>query len=91
MPSRGVTTTRPSTTDKFATPNGRREGSSSFPDHCRTDDSAAAAAFVERCFPERDCMHVKRWARNVLLRAEPDQAARILEMWGDEAATDLVV
>jgi len=36
-------------------------------------------------------MHVKRWARNVLLRAEPDQAARILEMWGDEAATDLVV
>jgi len=74
-----------------ATPNGRREGSSSFPDHCRTDDSAAAAAFVERCFPERDCMHVKRWARNVLLRAEPDQAARILEMWGDEAATDLVV
>jgi non-heme chloroperoxidase len=25
----------------------------------------------------------------VLLRAEPEQAARILEMWGDEAVTDV--
>jgi len=72
-----------------ATPTGRREGSSSFPDLCRTDYPAAVAAFVERCFPERDCEHVKRWVRNVLLRAEPDQAARILEMWGDEAVTDV--
>jgi pimeloyl-ACP methyl ester carboxylesterase len=72
-----------------ATPTGRREASSSFPDLCRTDYPAAVAAFVERCFPERDCEHVKRWARNVLLRAEPDQAARILEMWGDDAVTDV--
>ena len=26
---------------------------------------------------------MKRWARNVLLRAEPEQAARIIEMWTD--------
>jgi pimeloyl-ACP methyl ester carboxylesterase len=32
---------------------------------------------------------VKRWAKNVLLRAEPEQAARIVEMWRDEAVPDL--
>jgi pimeloyl-ACP methyl ester carboxylesterase len=32
---------------------------------------------------------MKRWATNILLRAEPDQAARIVEMWGDEAVPDV--
>jgi pimeloyl-ACP methyl ester carboxylesterase len=72
-----------------AAPTGRREGSSGFADLCRTDYPTAVAGFVERCFPERDSEHFKRWARNVLLRAEPEQAARILEMWGDETVTDV--
>src|SRR4051794_30539068 len=70
-------------------PTGRNERSGGFADACRTDYPAAAAGFVERCFPERDCEHVKRWAKNVLLRAEPEQAARIIEMWGDEAVVDV--
>jgi len=32
---------------------------------------------------------VKRWARNILLRAEPEQAARIIEMWRDEDVPDV--
>jgi pimeloyl-ACP methyl ester carboxylesterase len=47
------------------------------------------AGFVEGCFPERDSDHIKRWARNILLRAEPEQAARIIEMWRDEGVPDV--
>lgn len=71
------------------TPTGRREGGSAFADLCRSDYPAAVAGFVERCFPEPDSDHFKRWGRNVLLRAEGEQAARILEMWGDEDVPDV--
>ena len=71
-------------------PTARREGgSSSFADLCRTDYPTAVAGFVERCFPEPDSEHFKRWATNVLLRAEPEQAARIIEMWGDDDVPDV--
>lgn len=66
-----------------------RPGASSFADACRADYPATVAAFVEACFPERDVEHVKRWARNVLLRAEGEQAARIVEMWGDDGVEDV--
>jgi pimeloyl-ACP methyl ester carboxylesterase len=56
---------------------------------CRSDYLAAVAGFVERCFPEPDSDHIKRWARNILLRAEGEQAARILEMWRDEDVLDV--
>jgi pimeloyl-ACP methyl ester carboxylesterase len=71
------------------TPTVRREGGSAFADLCRSDYPAAVAGFVERCFPEPDSDHFKRWGRNVLLRAEGEQAARILEMWGDEDVPDV--
>jgi pimeloyl-ACP methyl ester carboxylesterase len=71
------------------TPTGRNERGGGFADACRTDYPAAVAQFVAACFPEPDCGHVKRWAKNVLLRAEPEQAARIIEMWRDEAVADV--
>jgi pimeloyl-ACP methyl ester carboxylesterase len=58
-------------------------------DRCRTDYRAVVAGFVERCFPEPDSDHIKRWAKDILLRAEPEQAARIIEMWGDDTVTDV--
>jgi non-heme chloroperoxidase len=70
-------------------PTGRSEGGTAFADLCRSDYPAAVAGFVERCFPETDSDHVKRWARNVLLRAEPEQAARIIEMWRDDDVPDV--
>jgi pimeloyl-ACP methyl ester carboxylesterase len=70
-------------------PAVRRAGPSPFADACRADYPAAVAGFVEACFPEPDSEHMKRWATNILLRAEPDQAARIVEMWGDEAVPDV--
>jgi pimeloyl-ACP methyl ester carboxylesterase len=68
---------------------GRSEGGGGFADACRADYPAAVAEFVSACFPEPDSDHVKRWARNILLRAEPEQAARIIEMWRDEAVPDV--
>ena len=70
-------------------PARRRAGASNFADACRADYPATVAGFVEACFPETDVEHVKRWARNVLLRAEPEQAARIVEMWGDDDVEDV--
>jgi pimeloyl-ACP methyl ester carboxylesterase len=70
-------------------PTGRNERSSGFAEACRTDYPAAVAGFVERCFPEPDSEHIKRWATNILLRAEPEQAARIIEMWGDDGVADV--
>ena len=71
------------------TPTGRNERSGGFADACRTDYPAAVAQFVAACFPEPGCEHVKRWATNVLLRAEPEQAARIIEMWRDQAVAEI--
>lgn len=69
---------------------GRRsEGRSAFADACRSDYPAAVDRFVSACFPEPDSDHLRRWARNVLLRAEPEQAARIIDMWADEAVPDV--
>jgi pimeloyl-ACP methyl ester carboxylesterase len=62
-------------------PTGRREVAPA--DACRNDYPAVVEGFVARCFPEPDIDHVRRWATNVLLRADGEQAARIIEMWGD--------
>jgi pimeloyl-ACP methyl ester carboxylesterase len=50
---------------------------------CRADYAATTHAFVERCVPEPDSEHIRRWGRDILRRAEPEQAARLLEMWRD--------
>jgi pimeloyl-ACP methyl ester carboxylesterase len=70
-------------------PTGPSRGGGGFADACRADYPAAVQAFVERCFPEPQIDHVRRWARDILLRAEPEQAARIIEMWGDEGVPDV--
>jgi pimeloyl-ACP methyl ester carboxylesterase len=67
----------------------KETGGSAFADACRADYPATVEQFVAACFPEPDCAHVKRWAKNVLLRAEPEQAARIVEMWCDETVPEL--
>ena len=57
---------------------------SAFASACRNNYPAAVAAFVDRCVPEADSEHIRRWGRNLLMRAEPEQAARLIEMWQDE-------
>ena len=54
----------------------------------RADYPATTHAFIERCVPERNSDHIRRWGRNILLRAEPEQAARLLEMWQGAYAGD---
>lgn len=70
-------------------PTGRRDAGTAFSDLCRSDYPTAVAGFVERCFPEPDSEHIKRWAKNVLLRADGDQAGRIVDMWGDDDVPDV--
>lgn len=45
----------------------------------RADFPATVAAFIEACVPEPDSEHLKRWGRQMLLRADPEAAATILE------------
>ena len=40
---------------------------------------AYVEAFVEACVPEPDSEHIKRWGRQILLRADPESAARMFE------------
>lgn len=67
-----------------AAPPGRKEGAGTFPASIRSDYPSVARDFMEACVPEPGCDHVKRWGRNILLRADPEQAARIIEMWSDD-------
>lgn len=57
---------------------------SAFAAACRNNYPAAVEAFVDRCVPESDSDHIRRWGRNLLMRAEPEQAARLIEMWQDD-------
>ena len=61
-----------------------KRGSNAFATACREDHSATVRAFVDRCVPELECDHVRGWARNILLRAKPEQPARLVEMWRDD-------
>ncbi|HEX6871041.1 MAG TPA: alpha/beta hydrolase [Micromonosporaceae bacterium] len=49
----------------------------------RTDYPATVRAFVDRCVPEPDNEHIRRWGRDMLMRAEPEAAARIFECYLD--------
>lgn len=56
----------------------------------RSDYPATVRAFVDACVPEPDSEHVRRWGRQILLRAEPEAAARILEShYQEHVAPDL--
>ena len=41
--------------------------------------------FVERCMPEHGTDHIKRWAKNILIRSTPEVADRIFTMDGENA------
>ena len=56
----------------------------------RGDYAAYVHDFVEACVPEPDSEHVKRWGRQILLRADPEAAARMIESHFEQAiAPDL--
>lgn len=42
-----------------------------YPDYVR--------AFVDACVPEPDSEHIRRWGRQILMRADPEAAARMME------------
>lgn len=48
-------------------------------DGSRSDYPATVHAFAAACVPDPSEEHIRRWARQILLRAEPEAAARILE------------
>ena len=45
----------------------------------RADYPATIKSFVDGCIPEPDSEHFRQWGRQILLRADPEAAARIFE------------
>lgn len=45
----------------------------------RTNYARTVAEFVEACVPEPESEHLKEWGREILLRADPEAAARLFE------------
>lgn len=43
-----------------------------------------AAAFAERCLPEPDSEHLRAWGRHIVLRSDPEAAARLFEAHEEE-------
>ena len=62
-------------------------GSSGGADQVRTHYRDYVAAFVDACVPEPDSDHLRRWGRQILERAEPEAAARMLEVHEDAHLT----
>lgn len=50
-------------------------------DGSRTDFPETVRWFVDACVPEPDSEHLRRWGRQILLRADPEAAARILDCY----------
>jgi len=48
-------------------------------DGCRANYPTTIKAFVDACVPEPNSDHIRRWGKNILLRADPEAAARMLE------------
>lgn len=59
-------------------------GSQPLIDGSRSDFPATVKWFVDACVPEPDCEHIRRWGRQILLRADGEAAARILESHAEE-------
>ncbi len=49
----------------------------------RADYPATVAAFVSACLPEPDTDHLARLGRHIMLKAEPESAARLFEAFYD--------
>lgn len=58
---------------------GSDDGEPPNTDRMRADYATYVAGFVDTCIPESDSDHLRRWARQILLRADPVAAARMLE------------
>lgn len=61
---------------------------------CRSDYPSLVAGFVDACLPEADADHLRRWGRQILLRAEPEAAARMFECYDEQPlspAAELIV
>lgn len=54
---------------------------------CRTDYGATVQRFVDACVPEPDSEHLRRWGRQILLRADPEAAARMFESYDEHPVT----
>ena len=64
-------------------------GRSELVDGSRANLPATVAAFVDACVPEPDSDHIRRWGRQILLRADPEAAARMFEAhYESNAAAD---
>ena len=61
-------------------PAADRERQSALVAGSRANFPATVHAFVEACVPEADSGHFRNWGRQILLRADPEAAARILEV-----------
>lgn len=48
-------------------------------DGSRSDFAATVQWFVDACVPEPNSEHIRRWGRQILLRADNEAAARLLE------------
>lgn len=61
--------------------DGIVETSGEATDHSSVRDGydAYVRAFVDACTPEPDSEHLRRWGRQILMRADPDAAARMFE------------
>lgn len=68
-------------------PAASRQTSVALVEGSRADYPATVRAFVDACVPEPDSEHIRRWGRQILLRAEPEAAARILEAHYEENVT----
>ncbi|MFN8040928.1 MAG: alpha/beta hydrolase [Acidimicrobiales bacterium] len=66
------------------TPRADRATMAPLIDGSRADFPATVAFFVDACVPDPDAEHLRRWGRQILLRADPEAAARILEVHADE-------
>ena len=62
------------------TPAADRERQGALVAGSRANFPATVHAFVNACVPEPDGEHFRRWGRQILLRADPEAAARILEV-----------
>ena len=45
----------------------------------RSNFPGTVHGFVDRCIPEPNSEHLRRWGRQILLRADPEAAARLFE------------
>ncbi|HEX4906686.1 MAG TPA: alpha/beta hydrolase [Acidimicrobiales bacterium] len=60
-------------------PAASREAMAPLIDGPRTDWPGTVQWFIDACVPEPDSEHIRRWGRQILLRADAEAAARVME------------